>query len=413
MFGEKKTERLLDYIDAEQLEQEFGGTREAYPCPDELCGPLFEGAVALVGLQPYDYISWVSNEKKVEEVVAPSPSMNSTVSFKSKGGDEGFSDYEDDDADAQPVSQISNLNVSSSSAREDKKKKSRSLRKTIGRMFSARSKKPFESESSDSKDEDLPQPSVAESFREDRPVEVIPVKPRPRIAVFGATGKTGKALILELLDQNNDVTAFVRVNGSKLSPDLVQRSDSTDPKKPRLTIVVGDVTSLLDLERVVEDCDGVVCAMGVVPALSGSSCEFLPAAISHIMDAMEKLKVRRFVVVSSAHASQNWWEQGAGLISNLTKPIYWKNHYQYIATMEDEIRTRGTRGAIDYTIVRPGTLVDGPLSPAIRVEEGFVFPDIGAGELTRMDLVKFLTSEVLDTKAASKYCGKGVAIGKN
>ena len=244
-------------------------------------------------------------------------------------------------------------------------------------------------------------------------MEIIPAKPRPRIAVFGATGKTGRALVMDLLEKNNDVTAFVRVNGSKLSPELVQRaSESNDLKRPRLNIVVGDVSNLLDLERVVEDCDGVVCAMGVTPSMSSPTCEFLPSAVSHIIDAMEKLKVRRLVVVSSAHASQAWWDSGAGLKANLTKPLYWMNHYQYVAKMEDEIKSRGAKGAVDYTIVRPGTLLEGSASSGIRCEEGFVFPDTGPGELTRTDLIKFVMSEALDGKAMSPFCNKGVAIGR-
>jgi len=413
----KKMERLLDYIPAANLEKEFGGDRDPYPVPDEIVQPLFDHKTAMVGPKPYEHIQWIGDESSLPS----SPASSASVGLKSpKSGDEGFSDYEEDDEDAKVVSQVSSLNVETKGsvvggpAQPEKKKKKKGFRATIGRMFSSKAKKGFQSES-ESVDGDLPGPQMPMSptGKEDRPMEVVPAKPRPRIAVFGATGKTGRALVLDLMEKNNDVTAFVRVNGSKLAPELVQKAEnSQDIKRPRLNIVVGEVSNLLDMERVVEDCDAVICAMGVIPAISGVSCDFLPDAISHIMDAMEKLKVRRIVVVSSAHASQSWSEQGAGLMSNLTKPIYWKNHYQYVAKMEDEVKTRGAKGVVDFTIVRPGNLIDGPISSGIRCEEGFVFPDTGPGEVTRADLVKFLITEALDTKAVSPYVGRGVAIGR-
>ena len=369
--------------------------------------PIFENKVAIVGAHPYEPIQWM------DDLPLSPASTVSTASMKSPKSDhDGMSDYEEDDEDAKIVSQVSNLNID---VTVEKKKKKKSARSAIGRMFSSRSRKLAERESAEGGDLAGPViPFSPTTAQETRPMETIPAKPRPRVAVFGATGKTGRALILELLERNNDVTAFVRVNGSKLAPELVQRADSSqDIKRPRLNIVVGEVSNPLDMERAVEDCDAVICAMGVAPALTGSSsCEFLPSAVAHIMDAMEKLRVRRIVVVSSAHASQSWWDQGAGLMINLTKPLYWKSHYQYVAKMEDEVKARGSRGLVDYTIVRPGTLTDGPKSAGIRCEEGFVFPDSGPGELSRPDLVKILITEAMDTKGNSAYCNKGIAVGK-
>jgi len=407
----KRTDKLLTYVNAGDLEKEFGGNHDPYPCPDELAAPLYAGKVAAIGTVAYEPIKWIGDTS------ALSPAASSASSIQSPKSDEGISDYEDDDEDAQLVSQVSSLNLQSptSSSAPEQKKKKRTLRSTIGKMFSTRSRKPSPLDQATDKD-DLPAPVAPlspTSTKEDRPLEVVPPRSRPRVAVFGATGKTGRALVLELLEKGNDVTAFVRVNGSRLAPELVQKAEASgDSSRPKMTMVVGDVFNLLDMERVVEDCDAVVCVMGVVPALSGGTCEFLPKAIVHMMEAMEKMKVRRLVVVSSAHASQSWWEQGAGLMSNLTKPIYWKNHYQYVAKMEDEVKLRSMKGVIDATVVRPGTLTDGPASTGIRIEEGYVFADTGPGEVSRADLVKFLIQEAADTKAQSKYCGKGVAIGK-
>lgn len=415
VWGSKR-EKLLDYIDADQLDKEMGGSRpEPYPSMDFITASVIkQKKLAVVALRPYDPIHEMT-EAEAEQMLAAAgkgtAATSPTAGSPAAGAAMADSDGEDDSEDAAVVRDISQLKLDPN-AKPARLKKKKSVRATLGRMFSLKSKKNAMERDAD----DLPGPEIPMSpitrENENRPVEVI-TKARPRVGVFGSTGKTGKSLIIELLEKGNDVTAFVRVNGqNRLPADLVKRSESNDPKRPRLQIVVGAINNMLDLERVVEDCDSVVSVLGTPPAMTGSDTEFLPGAVSKILDAMERLKVRRFVTVSSAHASQGWWEAGAGLLSNLTKPVYWKNHYQYIAQMEEEVKRRGAQGALDFTIVRPGLLTDGKVTKNIRAEEGFVFQDSGPGEISRGDLINFLVQEAVDFKAQSKWCNKGVAVGQ-
>lgn len=390
VFG-KKLEKLKDYIAPENLDAEFGGTRtELYAAPDMFVQPMVEGKVAVVASVPHDPITWE------DELTADAKAL-----VKEAAKSEDVPKEEGLERDFEQIA----LHASGKPAQLQKKK---SMRKTIARMFSTKSLE-------QQKPASVPAPVSPRANEEQRPMELIPAKPRPRVAVFGGTGRTGRECILSLLDQHKcDVSAFVRIHGSNLSPDLVQRATTTNPSGPNLSVFVGEFGSLLDLERVVEDCDAVIITIGVLPALTGGSgAEFLPLAIDKILEAMSKFQVRRLVMVSSAHASQSWWESGAGLLANVTKPVYWKNHYQYVAQMENSVI--GCGGRLDYTIVRPGTLVEDAEaggSSAVKIEEGFVFADSGPGEIARPALCKFLLSEALDFKAESKYCNKGVAIGR-
>ena len=71
-----------------------------------------------------------------------------------------------------------------------------------------------------------------------------------RLAVFGATGRTGKLLVEQALNAEHDVTAFVR-----------PRSLGKLIKHERLTVVQGDATDAAAVERAVNGADAVVSVM--------------------------------------------------------------------------------------------------------------------------------------------------------
>lgn len=380
MLG-KNYKKLQGYIQADVLEEEFGGHHKMYACPDQFVQPLLEGKVGVIGVKPYEPL----------RIVEPGDGLAMIDSSSKSIGNEDSSFDQDEDTSS------SSLNLSEK--KTTAKKKRPNLRGVVAKMF-AKNKPPAEYD---------PEPSSSDK---NRPLEKWPSRSRPRIAVFGATGRTGKALALELLDQGVDVSAFVRVHGSNLSPELVQHANSSgDESKPRLTIVVGDFGSLLDLERAVEDTDGVICCIGSSPSLSTTTLEFLPKAVEHIIDAMQRFNVRHLVVVSNACASQSWWDHGAGFLSNLTKPVYWNSHFQYLAQMEAIVQTKGNQGVVDFTIVRPGSLTNDSMSGSVRSEEGFILHGHGPGQIPRLDLAKFLVSQVTDSKTASQHRNKGLAIG--
>ena len=71
-----------------------------------------------------------------------------------------------------------------------------------------------------------------------------------RIAVFGATGATGRRVVEQALEAGHEVTALVR-----------------DPaalgvRHPRLEVVVGDIGQARRVEDVVRGQDAVISALG-------------------------------------------------------------------------------------------------------------------------------------------------------
>jgi len=94
-----------------------------------------------------------------------------------------------------------------------------------------------------------------------------------RLTIFGASGLTGTCLVSQALDLGHDVTAFVRTPGSVAQTH------------PNLDVVVGDVASATDVERVVNGQDVVMMSLGVKMGVPDQVCTIATATI---VPAMQK-----------------------------------------------------------------------------------------------------------------------------
>src|SRR5262249_39202139 len=105
-----------------------------------------------------------------------------------------------------------------------------------------------------------------------------------RIAVFGATGATGRQVVDQALEAGHEVTALVR------SPA------SLGVRHPRLEVVTGDVKQPQAVEAVVRGQDAVISALGTNQRGPVSVCG---DGVRAILAAMARHAVRRLVVVSA------------------------------------------------------------------------------------------------------------------
>ena len=106
-----------------------------------------------------------------------------------------------------------------------------------------------------------------------------------KIAIFGATGHTGKFILRDALDAGHSASVLVR-NPSKLPPG-----------KYKLTIHLGDATDDDNVEDTVFGQDVVVSALSLTASARPGT---VAAAIGHIINAMQSNRLRRIVVVAGA-----------------------------------------------------------------------------------------------------------------
>ena len=189
-----------------------------------------------------------------------------------------------------------------------------------------------------------------------------------KIALFGATGGTGQQLLAQAIKSGHQVTALVR-DPAKL-----------DRKNSALTVIAGNVLQPADVDKVVSGADAVICSLGNT---SNNPDMMVTQGTRNIIDAMQRLNVRRLLVVSSLGVGDSK-DQVPFFFKVLMKTALRK-------TMEDkeaqEAAVRASR--LDWTIVRPGGLTNDPPTGTYRVGA-----DLTAGRITRADVADFILKEL-------------------
>jgi putative NADH-flavin reductase len=165
-----------------------------------------------------------------------------------------------------------------------------------------------------------------------------------RVTIFGATGATGRRLVEQALDAGHHVTAVVRDPAG-----LPVRHD-------RLAVVVADALDPAAIRPAVAGADAVLSALGPRPPRNRSS--IISAGTASILDAMRAAGTSRLVVVSAAPVASD--DRGATLPYRLlAAPLLralLRGLYADMASMEEATR----RSGMDWTILRPPRLTDGP-----------------------------------------------------
>jgi putative NADH-flavin reductase len=177
-----------------------------------------------------------------------------------------------------------------------------------------------------------------------------------KLTVFGATGAIGGLLIDQALDRGWHVTAVVRRG-------IPRQHD-------RLTVVqVPDLTEVGALLPAVEGREAVVSGIG--PRSSKDTTVASSTGLS-IIRALDLAGVRRFVWVSAAPVG-GVPDGDSFLNRRLLHPMIsrmLRGIYSDLAVLEDALR----RSDLDWTVVRPPRLTNGPLTSDYRTAIGANVP---------------------------------------
>jgi putative NADH-flavin reductase len=162
------------------------------------------------------------------------------------------------------------------------------------------------------------------------------------IALFGATGRTGRLVLERLLARGDHVRALAREPGK-----LVAR--------PGLAAFEGDARDVPAVRRVIEGADAIVCCLGMqditVPATDFSD------SVRGIVEAARAVGVRRIVAIASAGVLA---DARGGLRNQYGLPAAFAN---IAAEHTRNLRTFEASG-LDWTLMCPIDLVDAPAGTA-------------------------------------------------
>ena len=193
-----------------------------------------------------------------------------------------------------------------------------------------------------------------------------------RLLVFGASGKTGREFIRQALGRGHAVDAFVR------RPNLLTA-------QPGLNVVQGDIADPTRVNAAVSGQDAVVSALGVGEPLKHDPAVI--AGLENIVRAMEAKGLRRLLYLSfiGVHESR----EAVGFVLRYIAPIPLRAE---IADHEAKERTVRS-SSLEWTIVRPPKLTDGPLTGRYRAGET-IRTWAPVPTLSRADVADFMVREV-------------------
>lgn len=209
-----------------------------------------------------------------------------------------------------------------------------------------------------------------------------------KLAVFGATGGTGRCVVEQALASSHDVTAVVR------DPERLPL------RHERLRVVRADVFQSMEIGPQMVGVDAVLSALG--PHTYRAETTVCSRAIESILGAMRETGVRRLACISAAPVGS----VGKGdtfLYRIVARPLLravFKGLYEDLAVMEGEVRRSGT----DWTIFRPPRLTDGPRTGRYRL--GYDQNVVG-NSISRADLADAMLDSLEDPAAIRATFGIG------
>ena len=195
-----------------------------------------------------------------------------------------------------------------------------------------------------------------------------------RIAVFGASGGTGRELVKQGMAQGHEVTVFVR------NPTAFTGGD-------RLHVVVGDALDGKAVAVAIAGQEAVLSALG--GTLGDDS--LLPESIGHILAAMKGDGVRRLIVLGASGV----WPGAAKRLSSVAQAFLrviqatiLKKPFQAQRAMAMRIQASDT----DWTIVQPPRLLNKPGTGQFRID-GEALP-AGGTMIARADVATFMLTQL-------------------
>ncbi len=206
------------------------------------------------------------------------------------------------------------------------------------------------------------------------------------LTIFGATGATGTCLTEQALAAGHQVTAVVRDPARMPGPD-----------RAGLRVVTANLMDPAAISPAVAGADAVLAAFG--PRGTGPTT-VLREGTRSVIEAMHKEGTRRLIAVSGSIVT----DEGEGpamryLLKPLVRGTFLRHATADMRGAEEEIRASG----LDWTIMRPPRLTDGPASGTYRTATDANLPR--GVTVSRADLATGMLAIIGDPAAIHHHIG--------
>jgi putative NADH-flavin reductase len=196
-----------------------------------------------------------------------------------------------------------------------------------------------------------------------------------RFAVFGATGRTGRQLLIQTQERGLHVSALAR------------RPEKLKELLGHVVTIEGTVADPSVVERVVSGCDVVLSVLG---RRRDSPPDFLTTATANMIDAMRREGARRLVILTDT-----------GVEDPSDRPPLTHKILRIVLRKENDRLAQDSSAAamvtadseMDWTLVRSPILTDGPKTGRYKV--GALAHGMPL-RISRADVAEFMLSCAID-----------------
>jgi uncharacterized protein YbjT (DUF2867 family) len=196
-----------------------------------------------------------------------------------------------------------------------------------------------------------------------------------RVLVAGATGRTGREIVADLLANGYQVRAFVR-DTEKARTELGDDIEYTE----------GDVRDRASIAAALDGITAIISAIGAGRGDPANGPEFVDfGGVQNLAEAAVAAKLSQIVLVSSGGVTQ----EDHILNKMFNNVLLWK------FKGEEALRASG----VPYTIVRPGGLTN---APAGEVNVVFQQGDKESGSIPRADVARVCVAALSSPDAQNR-----------
>ncbi len=202
-----------------------------------------------------------------------------------------------------------------------------------------------------------------------------------KIAVFGATGIVGKAVVNEALKKGHEVTVLTR-NAKKVAT-----------RHERLYVIEGDVTDRSIVHNVLKGQEAVIQTLRIGGKGDGKPTTFVSEANKIIMAEMEQMNVKRLVAISVIGAGDSLtflpW-----IYRKLVLPLFMK-WFQAVIDDKNRMEPMIMKSGLDWTIVRYTTVKERPATGKVNATldgKGLNF------SISAADMAVFIVNQLTDNR---------------
>ncbi len=202
------------------------------------------------------------------------------------------------------------------------------------------------------------------------------------ITIIGASAGIGLETVKRGLNKNHSITTL-------------SRSEIEIEEKKSVKMILGDATNKVDLLNAVQNADALIITLGTGKNMKATTLFSDFAKL--IVEIHEENKIDiPFIIVTGFGTGES--KNYVSWLVRLFLKYFLKDVYADKAKMEEII----TNSTMNWTVVRPGRLLDKELTEKYRIENK-LFKGINIGGINRADVADFLIKQAEKQTELKKY----------